>query len=344
MGPRLPLFPQQASTTAPLTDNLYFFMVAVTVFFSTAIFLAILVFALKYRRRSDDEVPVQFHGPPALELAWTVGPFFIVMLMFAWGASVFFAVSTPPKDALMIYGTGKQWMWKLQHPEGQREINELHIPVGTPVKVTLTSEDVIHSFYVPAFRTKADVLPGRYTTVWFEATKPGKYHLFCAEYCGTKHSGMIGWIYAMEPQDYQAWLSGGAAEGSMAAGGQRLFQDLGCASCHLTDGRGRGPSLVGVINSTVRLADNRNVKADEAYLRESILNPNAKIVAGYQPLMPTFQGLVTEEGVGQLIEYIRSLGAAQTAPPVGAGTTEQIAPPGGAATQPGIAGSQPAQR
>lgn len=327
MGSRFPLFPDVASTTAPMTDNLYFFMVAVTIFFSTGIFLAILIFAIKYRRRSPDEVPPQFHGPPALELAWTLGPLVIVMVMFAWGAHVFFAVSTPPENALQIYGVGKQWMWKMQHMEGQREINELHIPVGVPVKVTLTSEDVIHSFFVPDFRTKTDVLPGRYTTIWFEATKPGRYHLFCAEYCGTRHSGMTGWIYAMEPQDYQAWLSGGATEGSMAAGGQKLFQDLGCASCHLADGRGRGPSLVGVFGSAVTLANGSTVKADEAYIRESILQPNAKIAAGFQPIMPTFQGLVTEEGVTQLIEYVRSLGQPKAAAPGTAATTETTAPP-----------------
>lgn len=331
MGPRFPLFPEQASTVAPMTDNLYFFMVGITIFLSTGIFLAILLFAIKYRRRSEDQVPVQYEGPPGLEIAWTLIPLGIVMVMFAWGAHVFFAASTPPRDAMQIYGVGKQWMWKLQHMEGHREINELHVPVGVPVRVTLTSEDVIHSFYVPDFRIKTDVLPGRYTTAWFEATKPGSYRLYCAEYCGTKHSGMIGWIHAMEPQDYQAWLSGSATEGSMAAGGQRLFEDLGCASCHLPDGRGRGPNLAGLFGSTVQLAGGGTVTADAAYIRESILAPNARIVAGYQPIMPTFQGLVTEEGITQLVEYIRSLG-------------QQPAPAAGAPQQPGVAGTQPGER
>jgi cytochrome c oxidase subunit 2 len=199
-------------------------------------------------------------------------------------------------------------MWKLQHMEGQREINELHIPVGRSVKLTMTSEDVIHSFYVPAFRTKQDVLPGRYTTTWFKATKPGKYHLFCAEYCGTKHSGMIGWVYVMEPQDYQQWLTG-APKGSLVEAGAKLFDDLACSNCHKADGSGRCPSLTGVFGSNVKLAGGGTVKADEAYVRESILNPAAKVVEGYQPLMPTFQGQVTEEGVVQLIEYIKSLAA-----------------------------------
>jgi cytochrome c oxidase subunit 2 len=199
----------------------------------------------------------------------------------------------------------------------------------------MTSEDAIHSFFVPAFRTKQDVVPGRYSTTWFTATKPGKYHLFCAEYCGTKHSGMTGWIYAMEPQDYQAWLSGGRSFGSLAENGEKLFQDLACGNCHKADGSGRCPSLVGLYGRSVQLADGRYVNADEAYLRESILQPNAKIVAGYQPLMPTFQGQVTEEGVLELIEYIKSLAPA----PAGAGTT-----PAEINVNPGVATAAPSNR
>ncbi len=177
------------------------------------------------------------------EIAWTVIPFFIFMGMFAWGAKLYFDIERPPDNAITMYAVGKQWMWKIQHPEGQREINELHIPVGRPVKLTMISQDVIHSFFVPAFRTKQDVLPGRYTTTWFEATQPGKYHLFCAEYCGTKHSGMIGWVYAMSPRDYQTWLTQGAAEGSLASQGEKYFHQFGCANCHHFDGQGRAPNL-----------------------------------------------------------------------------------------------------
>jgi cytochrome c oxidase subunit 2 len=243
--------------------------------------------------------------------------------MFTWGASVFFRERRPPDNALPIYVVAKQWMWKLQHPEGQREINELHIPVGRPVKLTMTSEDVIHSFFVPAFRTKQDVVPGRYTTTWFTAIKPGKYHLFCAEYCGNNHSGMGGWIYVMEPQDYEAWLSGGTPGATLAENGQKLFENLACANCHKSDGTGRCPDLTGLFGKDVKLADGSTVKADEGYIRESILRPEAKIVAGYQPSMPTFQGLVTEEGVLQLIEYVKSLG-----PNPGAGQAEGLAAPG----------------
>jgi cytochrome c oxidase subunit 2 len=326
----LPLFPEQASTIAPEVDHLLYFLLAVATFFTLLIFGAIFYFAVRYRRRSENELPHVVHGGMALEILWTVVPFGLTMVMFTWGAAVFFNESRPPDDAMQIYAVGKQWMWKLEHREGQREINELHIPLGRAVRLTMTSEDVIHSFFVPAFRTKQDVVPGRYTTIWFKPTKPGKYHLFCAEYCGTKHSGMIGWVYVLEQQDYQTWLSGGAAEGSLAENGQKLFTQLACDNCHKADNQGRCPTLVNVFGSTVELTGGGTVKADEAYIRESILSPQAKIVKGYEPVMPTFQGLVTEEQVLQLVEYVKSLGPKPAAGP---------APPGGTP-----AGKAPASR
>jgi len=316
---RLPLFPEQASNFAPDVDHLLYYLLAVSAFFTVAIFTAIFYFAVRYRRRSERELPRYVHTGLTLEIVWTVIPFGLTMVMFTWGASIFFSESRPPANAMQIYVVGKQWMWKLQHMEGQREINELHIPVGRPVRLTMTSEDVIHSFFVPAFRVKEDVVPGRYSTIWFTATKPGRYHLFCAEYCGTNHSHMIGWIDAMEPQDFEDWLSGGASAGSMADNGAKLFQQLACSNCHKADGSGRCPVLVGLYGRTVPLVGGQTVKADEAYIRESILRPDAKIVAGYQPIMPTFQGLVTEEGVAQLVEYIKSL-APKPGAPAGPGT------------------------
>ena len=306
MGTRLPLFPEQASTIAAEVDHLLYFLVAVSLVFTVLIFGAIFYFAVRYRRRSEQELPVAVHTGWMLEIVWSVIPFGLTMIMFGWGASIFFRESRAPDNAMQIYVVGKQWMWKLQHMEGQREINELHIPTGRPVKLIMTSEDVIHSFYVPDFRTKQDVVPGRYTMTWFEATKPGKYHLFCAEYCGTNHSGMIGWIYAMTPQDYQRWLAG-SPSGSLVQDGAKLFEDLACNNCHKPDGSGRGPSLVRIYGATVLLVGGSTVKADEAYIRESILNPAAKVVDGYMPDMPTFQGLITEENVVQLIEYVKSL-------------------------------------
>jgi len=314
MFTNFPFFPQQASAQAGQVDAIYFFMVAVTAFFSILIAGLVVAFAIKYRRRHRDEVGYAIHGSLALELLWTVIPFFIVMVMFVWGAKVFFDMYRPPAGAMEIYVVGKQWMWKVQHMDGQREINELHVPVGRPVKLIMGSEDVLHSYYIPAFRVKADVIPGRYNELWFTATKAGTYRLFCAEYCGTKHSGMVGSVVALEPQDFQAWLSGGKASESPVAAGEKLFQDLTCNTCHMTASQGRGPVLTNLFGKPVELQDGSKVVADEGYLRESIVNPQAKIVAGFQPIMPTFQGLVTEEQLLQLISYVRSLSQEGAAP------------------------------
>jgi len=278
----------------------------------------VVIFGIRYRRRHAGEVGAPIEGNLAMELMWSIIPSIIAMVMFGWGASVFYHVRRPPDEALQIYAVGKQWMWKFQHLEGQREINELHVPAGRPVKVTISSEDVIHSLYFPSFRTKIDAIPGRYTTLWFEPTKPGRYHIFCAEYCGTQHSGMIGYVTVMEPAAYQAWLAGGGVEGTLAERGAKLFNELACNTCHLDTGTGRGPSLKDIIGKPVELADGSTVTVDEAYLRESILNSQAKVVKGFQPLMPTFQGLVSEEGLVALIEHVRSLSPQATAAPAGA--------------------------
>jgi cytochrome c oxidase subunit II len=319
MFTNLPLFPEAASAQAGQVDAVFFFMVAVTAFFSVLIAALVVIFAIKYRRKRDEEIGAAIHGSLALELLWTVIPFGIAMMMFAWGAKVFFDLYRPPVGAMEIFVVGKQWMWKVQHMGGQREINELHVPVGRTVKLIMGSEDVIHSFYIPAFRVKADVIPGRYNTLWFEATKPGTYHLFCAEYCGTKHSGMIGSVTVMEPSDFQVWLSGGPAEDSPIAAGQKLFQDLVCITCHTPGAQARGPVLKGLWGKQIELQGGGKATMDEAYVRESIVNPQAKVVAGYQPIMPTFQGLVTEEQLLQLIAYVRSV-AQQPAEPAPAGT------------------------
>jgi cytochrome c oxidase subunit 2 len=301
----IPLFPERASTLAWRVDALYFFVLAVTVFFSLLIASLVIFCMVKYRRRSPHAVGIPTTvGLKAdlLEAGWTVIPLLISLVIFVWGASVYFAMASPPGGAMNVYVVGKQWMWKVQHADGQREIDELHVPVGRPVRLIMTSEDVIHAFFVPAFRVKADVIPGRYTEIWFTATKPGRYHLFCAEYCGTRHSGMVGSVIAMDGPDYQQWLGGGASEGSLASRGEKLFADLACNTCHRPDSRGRGPVLDGLFGRTVELQDGSTVAVDESYVRESILIPSAKITAGYQPVMPAFQGLVTEEGLLELIE------------------------------------------
>ena len=292
---------------APRVDSLYFFLLALSAFFGILIAGLIVYYAVRFRRRAPHDVGARIHGGLVLELTWTIVPLLITMVIFVWGASVFFAMSRPPDETLNIYVVGKQWMWKFQHLDGQREINELHVPVGRAVKLIMTSEDVIHDVFVPACRVKADVLPGRYTSIWFQATTPGRYQLFCAEYCGTKHSGMTGQVVVMEPTEYQAWLSGGTAEGSLASAGEKLFQDLACNTCHRADAQGRGPVLVGLFGKTQSLEGGGSVVVDEAYVRESILMPGARITAGFQPIMPAFQGLISEEQLLQLIEYVKSL-------------------------------------
>jgi cytochrome c oxidase subunit 2 len=312
MFDNFPLWPVNASTHALPVDLLYIFLVVLSLGTTLAIFVVIAIFSMKYRRRHGREAtPIE--GSLILEISWSVIPLGIFMVIFLWGAVIFFDERTPPQDATEIYVVAKQWMWKLQHPEGQRELNELHVPAGRDIKLIMTSQDVIHSFYVPAFRIKQDVLPGRYTTMWFRATRPGTYHLFCAQYCGTQHSGMIGEVVVMEPTEYQTWLSGGVPAGSLAQTGQALFQQLGCSTCHRFDVQGRGPNLIGVFGKPVSLEDGRTVVADENYVRESILVPAAKVVSGFKPIMPSFQGQVSEDQLDALIAYVKSLSQAPTA-------------------------------
>lgn len=305
MKDQLPLLPEAASNLASRIDALMGAEMAFSVFFTALIFLSVAIMAIKYRRKSESDTPPHIHGSLVLELAWSMIPFAIILGFFYWGVRIYFQAYSPQPDAMEIFVTGKQWMWKVQHPEGPREINELHVPVNRPLKFTMISEDVIHSYFIPAFRIKKDVLPGRYTNFYVTPTKVGKYHIFCAEYCGTQHSGMIGTVHVMEQSDYEKWVSGG--EESMTARGEQLFSQYGCATCHLPDGKGRGPSLVGVFGSMVKLQTGAVVKADEAYIRESVLNPRAKIVEGYQAIMPTFQGQISEEGLLQIIAYVKSL-------------------------------------
>ena len=305
MGP--PLFPVSASTMAPRVDALYLFLVGLTAFFSLLIAGLIVYYAVRFRRRSPDAIGARIEGGSVLEIIWSVVPLVIVMGIFVWGASIFFAMSRPPDDTLNVYVVGKQWMWKFQHLNGLREINELHVPIGRAVKLIMTSEDVIHDVFVPGFRVKADVIPGRYTQIWFEPTRTGRYHLFCAEYCGTRHSGMVGEVVVMEPDEFQVWLAGGRAEGSLASSGAKLFADLACNTCHRSEAQGRGPVLDGLFGRTVTLEGGGTAVVDEAYIREAIVSPGARVAQGFQPVMPTYQGVVTEDGLLQLIEYVKSL-------------------------------------
>ena len=305
MFDNFPLWPARASTAAGNVDALFIFLLIVSGMMTLLIFAALVYFAARYRNRRG-VLAEQIEGSTPLELTWSIIPLFVFMVIFAWGAVVYFKGRTPPRDSTEVYVVAKQWMWKLEHAEGQREINELHVPVGRDVKLIMTSQDVIHSFYVPAFRMKQDVLPGRYTVAWFRAIKPGTYHLFCAEYCGTLHSGMIGSIVVMEPAQFEAWMGSGTS-GPLSATGEKIFAELGCATCHRSDTQGRGPNLQGVFGKPVLLQDGRTVTADENYIRESILDPGSKIVNGFKPVMPTFQGLVSEEQLNALVAYVKSL-------------------------------------
>jgi cytochrome c oxidase subunit 2 len=320
MFAEVPLFPEQASTIAQRVDALFFFLCAVCGTMAILVAALVVYFAIKYHRRAEDVPTPRIIGNNRLEWFWTISPLLVFLIMFLWGASIYTSVAMPPPDAMEIFVVGKQWMWKIQHPGGQREINTLHIPVNRPIKLILTSEDVIHDFFVPAFRTKIDVIPGRYVQTWFQPTKVGKYHLFCAQYCGTSHSKMFGitseekdeGVIVMEPDDYRRWLDSQAATGSLADQGRQLFLKFQCITCHSANAEARAPVLEDLYGRTVNLRGGRKVVADEAYLRESILYPEEKVVQGWEPIMPTFKGQVEEEDLIKLLAFIRSLKPGQT--------------------------------
>lgn len=305
----LPILPPQASTLAPQVDALALFMLAACVAISIAIFTCLAVFSIRYRRRPGNELSTRPRGVAPIETAWTIIPLILTLIPFGWGAKLYLDEAQPPDNALEVFVVARQWMWKAQYPEGQAEINALHVPVGQAIKVTMTSQDVIHGFYVPAFRVKADVLPGRYTTVWFQASQPGDYPLLCSQYCGTDHSRMLGHVVALRPNDYAAWLAGGAtATNSSVTRGRQVFEQYGCVTCH--DAAQRAPNLRGLFGQPVLLSDGTTVIADANYIRESILQPGAKVVYGYQPIMPSFQGRLSEDELLYLLMYIQSIGPA----------------------------------
>ncbi len=305
LGPAFRFVPPQASALAREWDYLFYYLLAVSVLFTGLIFVLIVTFVLRYRRHSADEFPRVNIQNVWLEIAWIIIPFGFMLVMFFWGAKVYATMRRPPENAMTINVIGKQWMWKIQHPEGAREINELHVPVGQPIKLMLASQDVIHSFFIPAFRIKHDVVPGSFVSEWFVATVPGHYHIFCTQYCGTEHSRMVGEVVAMEPAAYAAWLAGTPPDEPPAVAGSRLYTTWGCSGCHGV----RAPTLAGLYRSKVTLDNGSTAIADEDYLRESIIEPSAKIVAGYPPIMPSYRGQLSEEQIIQLVEYIKSLGS-----------------------------------
>ncbi len=300
------LFPAEASTIAPYADALYFFLLLITIVGLTLVGTLVFGFAIRYRKERNP-VATQIEGSTLLEATWTIIPLALFLICFVWGALLYFRIYTPPPNSMNIYVVGKQWMWKAEHPGGQHEINALHVPTGQPIQLTMISQDVFHSFSIPDFRVKREVIPGRYSTVWFEATTPGTYHLFCTQYCGTKHAGMIGEVTVLSPEDYKKWTEGSTSGMSLAQNGERLFASMGCNACHSGNAAARGPSLAGVYGSKLTLTNGSQVLVNEAYLRDAILNPSQHITAGYAPIMPTYQGQISEEGLIDLVEYLKSL-------------------------------------
>ena len=300
------VWPAQASTIAPWADALYIFLWLMTVFGVVLVGALLFTFAVRYRRERHP-VAVQIEGSTLLEATWTIIPLGIFLFVFVWGAWLYFRIYNPPADAMQVYVVGKQWMWKAEHPGGQHEINALHVPIGRPVQLTMISQDVFHSYSIPAFRVKREVIPGRYSTVWFNATKAGTYHLFCTQYCGTLHSGMIGEIVAMAPEDYEKWTQQSTSGMSLAQNGERLFASMGCNSCHSGNAVAAGPNLAGIYGSKIKMDDGSEQVATDGWLRDTILNPSQHVPLGYKPIMPTYQGQISEEGLIDLVEYIKQL-------------------------------------
>ena len=300
------LFPREASTIAPYMDALYFFLLGMTVTGLVLVGAILVTFSLRYRK-AVHPVATQIEGSTLLEATWTIIPLGIFLVAFVWGALLYFRIYTPPVNSMNIYIVGKQWMWKAEHPGGQHEINALHVPTGQPIQLTMISQDVFHSFSIPDFRIKREVIPGRYSTVWFEATTPGTYHLFCTQYCGTNHSAMIGEVTALSPADYKKWTQESTSGMSLAQNGERLFASMGCNACHNGTAAARGPNLAGVYGSKLTLTNGAQVLVNEAYLRDAILNPSQHVTAGFAPIMPTYQGQISEDGLIDIVEYLKTL-------------------------------------
>ncbi|OZI34806.1 cytochrome c oxidase subunit II [Bordetella genomosp. 10] len=300
------LLPVAASSVAPGTDHLFLTLVGVAGTMALALTVLAIVFCVRYRRGSTADRSRAPDHANGLEWTWTIAPLLIFIGLFLWGAYDYAALTRAPAGAMPVYVVAKQWVWTLEHEDGTREIDELHVPVGQPVRLLMTSQDVIHSFYVPAFRIKQDVVPGRYTAIWFTATKAGTYHLLCAEFCGTDHASMGGGIVAMPPEQYRQWAAQGRAGPDLAERGYRLFSEHGCAGCHDARSTVHAPDLTNLFGRRVFLQDGRVVVADETYIRDSILEPGKDVVAGYAPVMPSFAGQFSESDLMALVQYLRS--------------------------------------
>jgi cytochrome c oxidase subunit 2 len=303
-----PLWPARASAYAGTLDFLFISLLVLSFLTAGLVIFLLILFAAKYRHSNPADRATPTKKTWRWEVGWTTASLLVFVGLAFWGADLYLKLYNPPARATQIFIVGKQWMWKAEHPGGQREINELHVPAGQDVRLVLASQDVIHSFFVPALRVKQDVVPGRYETLWFRADKPGRYHIFCAEYCGTDHAHMGGWLTVMEPRAFGEWLKNQGGQQTLAAQGAALFRSYGCSGCHEPGGTVRAPPLEGLFGSPVPLSDGSVVTADEGYIRDSILDPKAKVAAGYQPVMPTFDGQLSEEDLAKLVAYIQSIG------------------------------------
>lgn len=302
---RLSDAPVAASTFAHRVDHLFYAMLAASAVVVLLLGILVVTFCVRYRHNRD--VPRGARLPRKLEYVWTLVPLGIFLAFFFWGGSIYLSIQRVPDDALQIRAVAKQWMWKFYHGNGHREVNELHIPVDRPVQIVLSSEDVIHSFYVPRFRIKQDAVPGRYTDTWFVAERTGIYRLFCAEFCGTQHSQMRGIVHVMAADDYARWLESGGPRTGLAHAGEKLFHSMGCSGCHAPPSDIAAPRLYGLYGHPVALASGQVIIADEAYLRDSIMQPEKQVVAGFVPVMPSFANQIGEEELIKLIAYIKSL-------------------------------------
>lgn len=314
MNPQLPLFPlfhllpERASTAAARHDLLFLALLLLTGVVAVGVGVLIVVFCVRYRKGSQADRRNAHNTSLGIEVTWTLVPLLLFLCIYAWAAYDYTRLYRAPPDAMPVFVVAKQWMWKAEHANGHREIGELHVPLGQPVRLVMASQDVIHSFYVPAFRIKQDVVPGRYTTLWFLPTQEGEFHLFCAEYCGTDHAVMGGRIVVMRPDAFARWLQSGPPRTGIAARGFELFRQFGCSGCHAAGSTVHAPDLAGILGRTVHLQDGRSLVADENYIRYSVLLPKKDVVAGYEPIMPSFAGQVSQEELLAIIEYLRQTG------------------------------------
>lgn len=305
------VMPDQASTLAPGIDGLFWFITFINTIFFIVIAAGVVIFVKRYRRRGPDEITPHITHNQKLEIAWSVGPLFILIAIFFWGFHGFMRAQIAPANAMEIQVKAKKWVWEFEYPDGMRSLNSFHVPLNRPVRLVMTSEDVLHSFFVPTFRAKMDIIPNRYTEVWFEPTKAGVHQIFCTEYCGKGHSDMLAKVHVDDEATYQRWLKEGDEEIQkmpLKELGRLVWENRGCATCHSIDGtRGQGPTWKGIYGTNRPFTDGTSAVADENYIRQSILEPNAKVVQGYEPVMPTFQGLLRDREVLGAIEYIKSL-------------------------------------